>query len=218
MSSHILNTLNDFWWTVGQIVSKVSTVALEPQEPLLYLDGGTGFLFAGLRIASKTKASVLTSRHRKRSFIIIYWQSVCHHIKIQCCHPGRGEVRAQQKYVHSDLNEYFLSLALFQHCTTDIHSDLTCLSHDKLPLHSNGLYPSEMLTAVGWLETLNTNSDTDFKSLFLKLKLWRLTRSEKLKGSMYSMSLLYRFRFSRTYKPEKNDRPYKECVASLIGP
>ncbi len=31
------------------------------QEPLLYLDGSTVFLYAGLRIARKMKASVLTS-------------------------------------------------------------------------------------------------------------------------------------------------------------
>ncbi len=32
------------------------------QEPLLYLDGSTVFLFPGLQIASKMKTSVLTSR------------------------------------------------------------------------------------------------------------------------------------------------------------
>ncbi len=35
---------------------------LRSQEPLLYLDGSTVFLYAGLRIANKMKASVLTSR------------------------------------------------------------------------------------------------------------------------------------------------------------
>ncbi len=34
----------------------------QPQESLLYLNGSTVFLYAGLRIASKMKASVLTSR------------------------------------------------------------------------------------------------------------------------------------------------------------
>ncbi len=33
-----------------------------PQEPLLYLDRSTVFLYAGLRIAIKMKARVLTSR------------------------------------------------------------------------------------------------------------------------------------------------------------
>ena len=35
------------------------------QEPLLYLDGSTVFLYAGLRIAHKMKANVLTSRTKQ---------------------------------------------------------------------------------------------------------------------------------------------------------
>ena len=31
--------------------------------------------------------------HDSTLFILIYWQSVGHHIKIQCRHPGRGEVQ-----------------------------------------------------------------------------------------------------------------------------
>ena len=27
-------------------------------------------------------------------FILVYWQSVGLHIKIQCCRPGRGQVKA----------------------------------------------------------------------------------------------------------------------------
>ncbi len=44
------------------ILDKISNRMSELQEPLLYLNANTVFLYAGLRIASKMMASVLTSR------------------------------------------------------------------------------------------------------------------------------------------------------------
>ena len=54
-----------YWERVMQrvyILDKISNRMSELQEPLLYLNANTVFLYAGLRIASKMMASVLTSR------------------------------------------------------------------------------------------------------------------------------------------------------------
>ena len=53
------------WWngcTVAVFFSRTEKLKPKTQELFLHLDGNTVFLYAGLRIASKMKASVLTSR------------------------------------------------------------------------------------------------------------------------------------------------------------
>ena len=110
-------------------------------------------------------------------FILIYWQSVGHHIKIQCCHPGRGEVQAKQ-----------LSMFVSIYCCkgkTQISLCFIISTQDLDTIHSlSHCYPVKPFI-VSWLGSPQFNiKDVQYS------KAWKMCRLDA--ALLYNTSLITR--------------------------